>query len=168
MRGNAGCVDFNEYIHIPYQNKKQLHMKNVIIFYDDETAFIDECITLLKENGFIIEIFLSAEKLLERVQHPENICLLVSELIVGGCGNNFKGKRKNLIDCCAVYLLDELDLLSDDRIKKIPKIVYTSWDHAQNGRLFVNIKTDARIQMALTKHDVLPLQLLSIVKGLVK
>lgn len=144
--------------------------KNVVIFYDDETAYIDECIYILQEKGFVVEIFISADELLERVaRKTSDICLIVSELIVHGHGNNFGGRRRENHENCASYLLDELDSsMSKDELGKIPKIIFTSWSHVKDGKMFNRMKSDPRVKMVLSKSDVSPSQFLQIVRGFVK
>ncbi len=144
--------------------------KNVVIFYDDETAYIDEWIYILQENGFVVEIFISADYLLERVaKKTSDICLIVSELIVHGPGNNFGGRRRENHENCASYLLDEFDSsMSKDELSKIPKVVFTSWSHVKDGKMFNRMQSDPRVKMVLSKSDVLPSQFLQIVRGLVR
>ena len=144
--------------------------KNVIIFYDDETAFIDEWINILQENGFIVEVFISAEELLERVaRKTSDICLIVSELIVHGHGNNFGGRRRDNHENCASYLLDEFDSsVSKDELSDIPKIVFTNWSHVKDESMFKRMKSDPRVKLMLRKSDALPSEFLKIVRGLVK
>lgn len=144
--------------------------KNVVIFYDDETAFIEEFINILKEQGFIVEIFTSAEKLLERLVRKNNdVCLIISELIVHGYGNNFGGRRQESKGNCASYLMNDLDSsMVKDELSKIPKIIFTNWDHVKGGRMFELMKSDPRFKMVLRKSDVSLLQFLQIVRGLVR
>ncbi|MEI8253943.1 MAG: hypothetical protein WCG25_09710 [bacterium] len=147
--------------------------KNVVIFYDSELYYIEEDINIVKEAGFEVEAFISADKLLERLKTKhDDVCLIVSELIVEGNGNNFNDRRKTYFENCALYLLDELDSLSkelpaDNSIKDIPKIVFTSWSHAQNGELFDEIKSDPRIKMALIKIDTTLDQFRSTIKKII-
>lgn len=129
--------------------------KNVVIFYDDETAFIDEDINILKENGFVVEVFISADKLLERVaKKTSDICLIVSELIVHGEGNNFGGRRCENFENCASYLLDEFSSsMAKDELSKIPKIIFTNWHRGGNEKFLNQMKSDPRVKMVLVKID---------------
>jgi|GEM_PF-4118168 len=144
--------------------------RNVVVFYDDSPSFIEEYSHVLQANGFVVEIFKSADDLLERViANNKDICLIVSELIVSGYGNGFRGKRVSKYENCALYLLDEFDSSpSRDELSKIPKIVFTSWDHVKQGRMFCYTKTDRRFKLFLKKSDIVPSQFLQMVKGLVK
>ena len=144
--------------------------KNVVIFYDDEPGFMEEDINILKENAFVVEVFSSAEELIKRVQsNPHNICLIVSELIVHGEGNNFHGRRKENFENCALYLLDEFDSLPEkDIISKIPKMIFTNWGHAQNEKFLLQMQKDLRVKKALKKRDSLPTSFILLVKSLVK
>ncbi|MEI6671968.1 MAG: hypothetical protein WCL02_00990 [bacterium] len=148
--------------------------KNVIIFYDSELFYIDECINIVKEAGFSVETFISADDLFDRLKlKNDDICLIISELIVEGQGNNFKGRRTDFFANCALYLFDEIDCLSgelsaDNTIKDIPKMVFTSWGHAQGGKFFSEIVSDSRVKTALNKSDTSLKEFIDAVRQIVK
>ena len=145
-------------------------IKNVVILYGGEAHRMDVYADLLNIHGFSVVYSSSAETILERLRENSNdVCLMVLELVAFGDGNQFGGRRQELHANCALYILDEFDLLAEkDVISKIPKIILTDYEHVKGGRLLSLMGSDPRIKATLTKDDTSLVEFIGVVEELVK
>ena len=129
--------------------------KGKIIFYEEFDYYIEPYVRALKHAGFEVEIFFSAEVLLDSLRkETHDVVLIVSGLVVRGHGNNFGGKRKENFMDCASLLADELDKIPE--ASKIKKIIFTNWGHIHRGEYFEILQKDKRFSRVLKKIDYVP------------
>lgn len=137
----------------------------MILWYEDESYYIEEYIELLTENGLDPQIHKRADKFLAKLKSSfDEIKLIIIDSMVFSYGNEFGGKNTEEGVNSGLFLLEEIEAIEKNQFggRTINKIIFTN-------RIIIRIPgidkllKEKKVFSAIHKSDVLPSEFLKIV-----